>query len=132
DRCEGKVRIIDYKTGTVKENELKPKQLADVVTDPANAKLLQLLYYQMLWNETYPDDSVLPGIIPLKKPSEGLQTIDKSELSAEERELPHKQLKDMFTGLVEEIFNPEIPFVQTDDIGRCVYCSFKGICSRNG
>ena len=125
------VRIIDYKTGAVKENELKPTLLADVVTDPANAKLLQLLYYQMLWNESYPNDEVLPGIIPLKKPSEGLQTIDTSELSAEECDLPHEQLKHMFTGLVEEIFNPEIPFVQTEDSVRCVYCSFKGICSRN-
>jgi len=73
----------------------------------------------------------MPGIIPLKKPSEGIQTVNTSQLSDEERDLPHVQLKQMFTGLVEELFNPEIPFIQTDDIARCNYCSFKGVCSRN-
>jgi ATP-dependent helicase/nuclease subunit B len=131
DRCGGVVRIIDYKTGAVKDNELKPSSLAEVVADPSNAKLLQLLYYRMLWNESFPNDAVMPGIIPLKKPSEGIQTVNTSQLSDEERDLPHVQLKQMFTGLVEELFNPEIPFIQTDDIARCNYCSFKGVCSRN-
>ena len=32
--------------------------------------------------------------------------------------------------LLQEIFNPAIPFTQTEDDKRCAYCDFRGICHR--
>src|SRR5205085_579774 len=32
--------------------------------------------------------------------------------------------------LINNIFNSEIPFSQTEDIDRCKWCPFKGICYR--
>ncbi|HSH51107.1 MAG TPA: PD-(D/E)XK nuclease family protein, partial [Bacteroidales bacterium] len=34
------------------------------------------------------------------------------------------------TRLIEEIFNPEIAFTQTDEISHCEYCPYKKICHR--
>jgi hypothetical protein len=34
------------------------------------------------------------------------------------------------TACVEEIFDPEVPFVQTNSIDACSYCNFKNICNR--
>ena len=31
---------------------------------------------------------------------------------------------------VEELFDPEVPFVQTNSIEACTYCDFKTICNR--
>ena len=31
---------------------------------------------------------------------------------------------------LEEIFSPELPFVQAEEDKVCVYCAFKGICGR--
>ena len=44
-----------------------------------------------------------------------------------------EQFQEFETGLKElisSIFNPEIPFTQTDDETRCTYCAFKEICGR--
>ncbi|MDD4646291.1 MAG: PD-(D/E)XK nuclease family protein [Bacteroidales bacterium] len=32
--------------------------------------------------------------------------------------------------ILEEIFNPDIPFVQCENSQACRYCPFTGICSR--
>jgi len=32
--------------------------------------------------------------------------------------------------LITRIFDPEIPFAQTDDESRCKYCSYKEMCHR--
>ena len=35
-----------------------------------------------------------------------------------------------FQGLLEEIFNPEKSFTQTEIIEKCTYCDFKALCKR--
>lgn len=37
---------------------------------------------------------------------------------------------DNLTRLVSDIFDETKPFVQTDDIDRCMYCQFKNVCQR--
>jgi hypothetical protein len=32
--------------------------------------------------------------------------------------------------LLEDIYNPQIPFDQTEDLNKCGYCSYKEICGR--
>ena len=32
--------------------------------------------------------------------------------------------------LLQEIFNPDIPFTQTEIISKCEYCDFKSLCKR--
>ena len=32
--------------------------------------------------------------------------------------------------LLEDIFNPEIPFTQTEIVEKCTYCDFKTLCKR--
>jgi len=32
--------------------------------------------------------------------------------------------------LLEDIFNPEIPFTQTEIVEKCTYCNFKTLCKR--
>jgi hypothetical protein len=33
--------------------------------------------------------------------------------------------------LVAEIFDPAVPFDQTQDYKRCTFCDFAGLCRRN-
>jgi hypothetical protein len=33
-------------------------------------------------------------------------------------------------GLLEEMYDPEVPFSQTDDLKKCEYCAYKEICGR--
>ena len=46
----------------------------------------------------------------------------------------HRTVMDEFVpllfGTIEEIFNPDIPFVQTDNEATCKFCGFKTMCGR--
>ena len=32
--------------------------------------------------------------------------------------------------MLEEMYDPEVPFSQTDDLKKCAYCPYSGICGR--
>jgi hypothetical protein len=38
--------------------------------------------------------------------------------------------EELLQNLLSEIFNKEIPFVQTENEANCLYCEFKGICGK--
>ncbi|MBP5717020.1 MAG: PD-(D/E)XK nuclease family protein, partial [Bacteroidales bacterium] len=45
---------------------------------------------------------------------------------------PHRDsIEQQTKALFEEIFNPEIPFAQTEKTDNCKYCKFIDICNRN-
>jgi hypothetical protein len=41
-----------------------------------------------------------------------------------------KEYRERLQGLLEEIFNPEKSFTQTEIIEKCTYCDFKALCKR--
>jgi hypothetical protein len=40
------------------------------------------------------------------------------------------EFEPLLVGLLEEIFNPEIPFVQTSVEEHCQYCPYTSICGK--
>ena len=70
---------------------------------------------------------VKAGLFRLRKLSEGIGYINDGNVISDE------QFIEFFTrtkDLLAEIFNPEVPFKQTEDESRCVYCAYKDICNR--
>ena len=129
DREGNIVRVLDYKTGKVGSNDLKLKDLNDIVTKPEKEKSLQLLLYMLAWKAESPDVEIVPGIITIKRPSEGLHTIE----FADKRDLKTVSIEEIigaFSALVDRILDPSTPFQQTEDLKQCQYCSFTGICNR--
>ena len=35
-------------------------------------------------------------------------------------------------GLLQELFDPEMPFAQTKDVKKCQFCAYAGVCQRGG
>jgi len=129
DREGNIVRVLDYKTGKVGSSSLKLKDLNDIVTLPEKEKALQLLLYMLAWKAEFPDVEIVPGIITIKRPSEGLHTIefsDKRDLNTLSRE----EMEEAFSALIDRILDVSTPFQQTDDLKQCAYCSFTCICNR--
>ena len=129
DREGNVVRVIDYKTGKVEPKNLKLNELLEISESPEKEKSLQLLLYMLAWKTQSPDVEIVPGILALKKPSEGLLSIsfaDKRELSEVNRE----EIEEAFSVLVNRILDQNEPFRQTDDLKQCAYCSFTGVCNR--
>ncbi|HOW32356.1 MAG TPA: PD-(D/E)XK nuclease family protein, partial [Bacteroidales bacterium] len=130
DTYDGQVRIIDYKTGSLDKRELELPSIQALPEMKKPQKVLQLLTYAWMYDRSYSEPVKLTsGIIALKMPRRYLQKvlISRSEI------LDQGMLSDFesyLTGLLFDIFAPELTFQQTNNQAICVYCSFKSICNR--
>lgn len=132
DQIGNKIRIIDYKTGAIKDNDVIIKKNTSQLKDLTD-KSLQLLIYKYLYKrnnmEVHPDN-IEPGIFGLRKMSKGLFRLsNKSNCFLEENLLA--DCESMFLELSKEILNKDVPFKQTDDEKHCLNCDFTEICKRN-
>lgn len=133
DKLGNIFRLIDYKTGKVDQNkDLKIAVLDDIFTDSKLAKSLQLMIYCWLLAKNVTDHNFqcIPGIISFKKINSGLFNIkiDKDDLIVDNSVI--QVFEEGFIRLLEEIFNPDIPFTQTTNIENCSYCDYVNICHR--
>lgn len=131
DEVNGTVRIVDYKTGAIKANELNIKDWELLADEPGLDKSFQLLMYAWLYFKNNPQISTLkPGLISLRQISKGLQSIsypDKTDIFNKE---VSQQTEAIIVKLISDIFNPGLQFVQTENLESCKYCAFKNICIR--
>jgi len=126
------VRILDYKTGTVKMLKLKniPANYLDRVFSDSELKgsLQTLLYTYFYWKSNPSVTEFKSGIFGLKKFSEPItyvmlgRSIEASFLEEFELALKTK---------LREIVNPDIPFMQVEDEEKCNYCPYQSVCHVN-
>ena len=55
DKYEGLLRIIDYKTGSVNQNDISFNEFEELLNNPKKSKAFQLLVYTYLYLKTYPE-----------------------------------------------------------------------------
>ena len=138
DKKEGRVRVIDYKTGKDEKDFASIESFKDPTRINKNKTVLQVFYYSYLFWKKHGDDQVIePGIfnskdlfksdfnwrVVQKEPRKtGVPVLDFGPFAMEFEDF----LKDMLT----EIYDPEIPFDQVEDEMVCEYCPYKGICGR--
>ncbi len=134
DYISGSTEIIDYKTGTTDLAITSLSDLFDRQVKKRNKAALQTLIYGCIWDKMHPEsDAIYPGIYMLKKifQQESSRLMIKDEGN---REVNYIELKDQFepmlVSLLEEIFNPDIPFRQTTVEEHCQYCTFTSICGK--
>ncbi|RNC92364.1 MAG: PD-(D/E)XK nuclease family protein [Allomuricauda sp.] len=114
DELDGQLRLIDYKTGSVENSGLNLSQFDDLYTNKKYDKAFQLLCYAFLYankESRLPDQA---AILPIKQLNKGLLTlkVDRSaQLSMDHLE----RFKLGLIKLIEEILNPDIPFIDVGD-----------------
>ena len=116
DRRNGVVRIIDYKTGLIKPNEVVVKKLEDCF-NKTNLKSMQLLCYVLMYFKN--SSKVLKSeaaIISLRDLNKGLINFGVKESSTKIDYIIDKDKIKIFekkiNELVLEIMDPNIPFVK--------------------
>lgn len=126
------VRIIDYKSGVIKDNDVIIKKNANSLKD-LSEKSLQLLIYKYLYKKSNSDiecQNIEPGIFGLRKISKGIFSLsNKSEHFDDDNLMLN--CESMFLDLFNEILDKDIPFKQTEDEKECANCDFIEICKRN-
>ena len=142
DLLNDKLRVIDYKTGSVNPYDVSisanAKQLQDMHDKSIQLIMYKYLFIKMLNSNALgldgaliahiEEENIVPGIIALQKMSNGV-----FELKVNNADLANDfeaQCDIMFEQLISDIFDKNNPFTQTDDTKVCGYCSFRNICKR--
>lgn len=132
DEKEGVTQIIDYKTGKVTLSSTSSLRLsADEYTDayfqkPELKSGFQGYLYALL-TKGHLSDQTRIGILSMRHLSQGTQWLRGGNIIPQDViESFDAKLKQM----VLEIYNPEVPFTQTEDLKQCEYCAFNRVCRR--
>lgn len=131
DNIGDSVRIIDYKTGTGETKFKDIQQLFDSTKDKRPYQILQVFVYGLFFLMQNPDTKLSPAVYYLRSIFNDFDpkiTMDKVPVIDLNSCLP--EFKDKFDEVVEEIFNPSVPFTQTQNNKNCQWCSFKDLCNK--
>ncbi len=131
DRIPGEpgIRILDYKTGTVREADLKIKDWDALITEDKYSKAFQVLTYAWLYRAVNPGVSQLnAGLISMKSASGKPAEVVLPEGAALHDAMP--EFENLLNRLLTALFDENKPFEQTSDPERCTYCDFKNMCNR--
>lgn len=133
DRKDNILRVIDYKTG---KDQLDFESIDSLFAREGkrNKAAFQTMLYALLYKANVKSDGfkIVPGLINRmnlfdKDFQFGLK-VGKTYVADVDSLLPEfeKHLK----VVLEELFNPGVPFDQTTNTEICRYCAYQGICYR--
>lgn len=126
DRFGSEIRLIDFKTGSLKKKDLKISGWEELLNNPDKSKALQLAVYGYLYanqlNTAFPQS----GIISFRHLNDGFMPLELPGESSEWAVATGEILRELLT----MIFDPDLPFVQTPHVKNCEYCPFSGICNK--
>ncbi|MVM34291.1 PD-(D/E)XK nuclease family protein [Spirosoma sp. HMF4905] len=152
DRIEkfgDQIRIVDYKTGSVKLPEKTPADLTEkLLKDGAEEKMRQLWLYRYLALKNISEYGGLPrdkgkrdifpakglpveaGFYSFRDINGGFKT---NPVRFDTNDDPDQYIKDseeLLRQLIRQLLDVAEPFKKTDKLETCQYCDFKGICGR--
>jgi len=126
DSVNGKVRIIDYKTGKVDKNELVVDEMEKLISEKKYNKGFQLYLYAYLYQQMHPGvESFEAGIITFRALKKGVLKAGFKEGKKANTMMDKDLLQDFETelkGLLAQIFDSNIPFEHKDRTEPCRFC----------
>lgn len=133
DRKEDVLRIVDYKTG---RDKLDFDSVASLYAREGkrNKAAFQTLMYAWLYTKTKNTSGmrVIPGLLNstnlFDDEAEFGLKMNRENLRDVQGVLPEFEAR--LRELLEELFNPDTVFNQTEEIDNCTYCPYKRICYR--
>lgn len=119
DRYNGKLRIIDYKTGNVQQSDLEITEWETIIEDYKHSKAFQVLAYATMISEEGDFKDAEAGIISFKNLSSGFlsfgtKTGPRSPRLNEITEEVLGTFLEELKKLIMEICDPNIPFIEKE------------------
>lgn len=137
DEIRGHTRIIDYKTG---RGVLAFRDMADLFDKELKERpkaVMQVFMYAYLYLKENPDVVLESGIYYLRNLFDGkFNPLVEYKPGKERQKLVsdfsefREEFRTYFDECLNEIFDPDIRFVQTLTGKACEWCSFTGICKK--
>ncbi|MGY3087585.1 ATP-dependent helicase/nuclease subunit B [Hymenobacter sp. UYAg731] len=138
---DGRLRVVDYKSGLVKKSDLQlrgyrdklsPTEAVDRLLHEASSsadKVRQLWLYRLMLAHTAGRETAETAILSLRNIDEGLLSADLSFLTEGGEDFVAVS-EDLVRKIALRILDPTEPIRKTDDFTKCEYCPYKGICAR--
>lgn len=137
DEKEGRIRILDYKTGSGKLEFRSWDEVFEHNNDKRPKYVLQTFLYGLFYKEEAAGKIMTPGIYYMRDVfKEGFVTElrykpdSKTNIVVEDFAQFEEEFRSRLSGCLEEIFDPAVPFVQTTSAEPCKYCPYVGVCNR--
>ena len=135
DVKEGTLRIVDYKTGGSPKTPANIEQLF-TPSESRPSYIFQTFLYAAIVSRQQPL-KVAPALLYIHRASSETYSpvIEmgeprKPKIPVNNFSFFEDEFRDRLQALLEEIFNENVPFTQTEDTKKCGYCDFKAICKR--
>jgi CRISPR/Cas system-associated exonuclease Cas4 (RecB family) len=123
-------RIIDYKTGRIDSLNLKSMEQLSGSEAVNRKEVFQLFFYWYLLKQSHPyAGEYRLGIYPFKKMYDEL-TFVKIDKSDRIDEALLEAFEEILKKIFQELFDINIPFVQTEEEKNCQHCPYQDICCR--
>ncbi|MES2513821.1 MAG: PD-(D/E)XK nuclease family protein [Bacteroidota bacterium] len=134
DKLGNKIRIIDYKSSVKTDDKFKFTGFEDLFKDSQYNKMLQLFMYAwfVVKNNMARPEELQPCIIPFKKFEEQPKFILEDGKGGGILNFTDELLQEFEDRLKQEILaiiSSDSAFIQTDDLKKCEYCAYAGICN---
>jgi CRISPR/Cas system-associated exonuclease Cas4 (RecB family) len=131
DRENGKLRIVDYKTGSDATGFKDINDLFDNDKDNKKKGMVQVLMYCDAYSQHHNiNDPIMPLIYKVTKLDDSGVKIDKKQINKNNYNDVKGEFMGRLNAIIEEIFNKEVAFTQTNNIDNCKYCKFTEFCHR--
>lgn len=139
DELRGLTRIVDYKTGSdvLKFNSVE--ELFQTDGHKTNKAMIQTLFYTYIYEQVRGIKSVVPNLYLVKilgnqHQKEATKTVfnqgSNYQLEAGLLETVKTEFIEALKRKIEEIFDSEIPFIQTEVEDNCKFCPYLSICGK--
>ena len=135
DSKNGTLRIVDYKTGGDADTPPNVKSLFTPDKKRSNYVFQTFLYAAIMCRKQ--SLKVAPSLLYIHRaatetysPVIQMGEPRKPKEPVEDFSIYETEFRERLQVLLEDIFNPEIPFTQTEVVEKCTYCDFKALCKR--
>ena len=137
----GRLRVVDYKTGLVEANDLNltghrnrytPAEATERLLTEASAsadKVRQLWLYRLMLASTEKRETENTAIVSMRNLDKGLLSADLDFLTSEGQDFVQVS-EDLVRTIVLRMLDPAEPIRKTDDFKKCEHCPYRGICAR--
>ena len=137
DKIAGRIRMVDYKTGTVTNRIDSIGDLFGNKRKKESDGWLQTLLYCEAYLAKYPASIVRPSIYKIRELSGGKFSDNLRIKNSRDNDFiveDYRTVREEFIANIKEtvnsIFSSKEPFIMTEDTKKCDYCPYRVLCMR--
>ncbi len=140
DKVDGTIRIVDYKTGGGDHSKMSFEDIPSLFDrDKKNQKkeIFQILMYAMMYATEHQENPPPLPVLYFLKIMFGGSALQQLKTGPSGKKIAFtfdpetmKSFREHLSALLQELFDPSVPFDRTPHEEHCKYCPYRSICEK--